>query len=77
VEGTGKPPTDNGDEIKEQALISLPLSHPEQPETVFGVLNISSRRESSRLVDLTSDQITSDFLYVVNEACFEVMKQLT
>jgi hypothetical protein len=55
----------------------LPLSHPEQPETVFGVLNISSRRESSRLVDLTSDQITSDFLYVVNEACFEVMKQLT
>src|SRR5260370_40648152 len=47
------PPTDTGDEIKEEVVISFPLSHPDESDVTLGILNISSRRQDSRLVALT------------------------
>jgi 3',5'-cyclic AMP phosphodiesterase CpdA len=77
ADGTGNAPSDNGDEIKEEALISLPLSHPDEPQTTFAVLNISSRKRNSKLVDLTDDRITTQFRLAVSKACFEAIKELS
>jgi 3',5'-cyclic AMP phosphodiesterase CpdA len=76
ADGTDKAPTDTGDEIREEALISLPLSHPDESHATFGIINISSDRQDSRLVNLTSDHETTQFRLAVSKACFEATKEL-
>jgi 3',5'-cyclic AMP phosphodiesterase CpdA len=76
TDGTGDAPSDTGDEIMEEALISLPLSHPDEALATFGILNISSHRRDSRLVNLTDDRITTQFRHAVSKACFEAIKEL-
>ncbi|MEZ0031273.1 3',5'-cyclic AMP phosphodiesterase CpdA [Bradyrhizobium japonicum] len=70
-------PTDTGGEIEEEALISLPLSHPDMPKSTFGILNLSSRRLDSRLVTLTDDRITTQFRLAVSRACFKAAMELS
>jgi hypothetical protein len=68
--------SENGDEIAHAAILSFPLTHPGQRESIFGVLNISSNQGSSRLVDLAQDdidQITAEFREGVSLACFRAL----
>jgi hypothetical protein len=66
----GGPISGDGQEVHAEAILSLPLSHPNQPEAVFGILNFGSRNKSSRLVDITRDQVTTEFRRAVSKACF-------
>jgi hypothetical protein len=68
--------SENGDEIAHAAILSFPLTHPGQRDSIFGVLNISSNQGSSRLVDLAQDdidQITAEFREGVSLACFRAL----
>jgi len=73
---SGEALSDSGSEIPVEALLSLPLSHPDQPEKVFGILNISSSQASSNLVDITEDAVASDFCFGVSVACLELLRTL-
>jgi 3',5'-cyclic AMP phosphodiesterase CpdA len=70
TDGKDNAPTDTGAEIREEALISFPLSHPDIPASMFGILSLSSERPDSGLVNLTDDS-TTKFRLAVSRACFE------
>jgi hypothetical protein len=73
---TGGPVSDDGKEIAEAAILSFPISHPSQPDTILGILNVSSDLSSSRLVDITEDLVVSEFRHGVSEACFDAIEEL-
>ena len=76
TDGTGGAPTDTGDEIMEEVIISLPLSPPDVPDVTFGVLNISSTKQDSKLVNLTDDH-TAPFRLATSRACFKTIRELS
>lgn len=70
---SGRPVRDAAD-IPEAVILALPLSHPRDPRVVWGVLNVSSARADSRLVELTEDDTRkNDFWAAANAACFTVL----
>jgi hypothetical protein len=73
---SGDPVSETGDEIPVEALLSMPLSHPDQPEAIFAILNIASNQVSSRLLDISEDSVTTEFRRGVSEACFKAIKGL-
>src|SRR5207248_1186142 len=76
VPADGSAVLETGANVPEEALLSFPLAHPDQPETIFGVLNMSSKKASSRLVDITEDQVTKKFRLAVSWACLEAIRAL-
>jgi hypothetical protein len=74
---TGQPISESGDEIPDEALLSLPLSYPMDSYAIFGILNISSRQASSSLVNITEDSVTTEFRRAVSIACFQAISELS
>ncbi len=73
---TGEPISEDGNEIPDEALLSLPLCHPEHTDAIFGILNISSRQATSSLVDITEESVTRDFRLAASRACMEAINEL-
>jgi hypothetical protein len=66
----------DGSNVPVEVLLSLPLWHPKQPGSIFGVLNIESRDPSSKLLDIQDDNVTTKFRQAVSKACFEAVNDL-
>ncbi len=67
-----------GSEIADEVILSVPLSHPEEPDAVYAILSLSSRQRASKLMDLTEEKIAAkfeQFRSAVAEACFDAIGQ--
>jgi hypothetical protein len=72
----GKPILDSSD-VEDEIVIALPLRHPEEPRAVYGILNMSSKKPSSKLLDSREeDPLLDTFSKAVCEACFQALKML-
>jgi hypothetical protein len=75
TDGTGNAPTDTGNEIREEVIISLPISPPDLANATFAVMNISSTKQDSKLLNLTDDH-TAPFRLAASKACFKAIQEL-
>jgi hypothetical protein len=71
-------PIVNPSQLEEEVLLSVPLRHPEEARTVYGVLTISSRRASSKLVDISNEDVETgskynEFFDLVTDSCFKAL----
>lgn len=57
--------------IPHEALLSIPLYHPQDTETIYGVLNFGTRRASSKMIDLQDEQLTVGKFQGMNDFCFQ------
>lgn len=71
-----QPPIPNPNLIDFEALLSVPLSHPDHADLLYGVLNIGSRRPSTRLAAYPAQELTGDFFYALNGFCFDELRKL-
>jgi hypothetical protein len=59
-------------EIEEEAVLALPLNH---PDYVYAILNISSRRPGSRVVEVRQEDLsTTASRKAINLACFPMLR---
>jgi 3',5'-cyclic AMP phosphodiesterase CpdA len=75
----GQSISDEGTEVTEEVIVSLPLFLGTNRETILGVLNLSSKDPGSKLVDLSENTIeenTKVFVEAVTHACLEVLDDL-
>jgi predicted phosphodiesterase len=59
-------------------ILSLPLSHPDEPGAVYAVLSIGSKRRASKLMELTEEKLAikfEEFRSAVAGACFDAIQQ--
>ncbi|MGH7963860.1 MAG: hypothetical protein ACRERD_18890, partial [Candidatus Binatia bacterium] len=70
-------PVVNPWEIEEEALVAIPLNHPQHPDEVYAILNVGSRRPGSKLVEVQQQEVESTaFRQAVNETCFAALKRI-
>ena len=66
------------EDIEDEVVLSMPLTHPEEPREVYAILSISSRQASSKLLQLKEDELAGQlagFRAAAEEACFTVIRQ--
>src|SRR5579875_195941 len=70
--------SESGSEISDEVILSLPLSHPDEPDAVYAVLSIGSKRRASKLMELTEEKLAikfEEFRSAVAGACFDAIQQ--
>lgn len=76
LRGDGRPAVSE-DDVPEGVLLAIPLGHSDVTKRHYGVLSISSPRNSSKLSDTVYNEILiSRFSQVINKACFDVFDKL-
>ena len=74
-----EPVSDDGHEIPDEVVVSLPLFSREGAESLLGVLSLSSNRASSKLADINEDRLredTRDLIESVGDSCLKVLDEL-
>jgi hypothetical protein len=72
------PVSDDGHEVKEEVIVSMPLHYHGNREHIFGVLNLSSKEAGSKLADLSEASMGSSgsFAQGVADACLRVLNDV-
>jgi Calcineurin-like phosphoesterase len=79
TDNSDQPISDDGHEITDEVLISLPLFTSESGEFLLGVLNLNSKFAASKLADLnegTLDQNVKNFIDGAGDSCLEFLDDL-
>jgi 3',5'-cyclic AMP phosphodiesterase CpdA len=69
-----------GNEIADEVVLSFSLRHPEQPDAVYAVFSLSSKTRTSKLMELTEEELATqtmfeNFRQAVEVACFQAIKE--
>lgn len=65
--------------IKDEVLISIPIRHPENAEAVYAILNIGSRKASTKLLNLKETKVfdeTSEFFRAISITCYRSIRSI-
>ncbi|HVN27698.1 MAG TPA: hypothetical protein VMT64_04390, partial [Candidatus Binataceae bacterium] len=65
------------EDIEDEVMLSMPLTHPDEPREVFAILSISSGQSSSKLLQLKEEELAATiggFRAAAEEACFAVIR---
>jgi len=66
------------EDIEDEVVLSMPLTHPQESREVYAILSISSRQASSKLLQIKEDELPAQlagFRTAAEEACFTVIRQ--
>lgn len=66
------------EDIEDEVVLSMPLTHPEEPHEVYAILSISSRQASSNLLQLKEDELSAlvaVFRVGAVETCFDLIRR--